>query len=319
MFDTWRSNQRLKILSKILKSLYFKKINEAKKALSMLPPEKAKIYIDYETLGMRLPKRDFFVNPNDEGISADLYAYKFREPVNTHMIYDFLSSEKDNIDVVIDIGSNIGYFAFLESLCGFSVIAVEPVPETVHVLKRNLGPHDKLLNVAVANRKGKERLYVPTKRNVATLIKDAATIEAPLEYIIDVPTVTVTGLIKEEMLETANVVLRMDIEGYEEEVLQGIPKSVYAILFELHPHILGVEMSKRLIRNLQSGGFSIEHLIIDPKGAAPLVNLFGLKLFIRLCEIKGSKRVYTNPTINEIDSVIQSPTVCPHIFAKRNE
>ena len=72
--------------------------------------------------------------PNDKGISSELVMYGIHEPLTTAII----SSEVKDGMTCLDIGSNIGYFAFLENkLAGKkgSVIAIEPSPLIFEILK----------------------------------------------------------------------------------------------------------------------------------------------------------------------------------------
>ena len=66
--------------------------------------------------------------PNDKGISSELLIYGNHEPLTTQIILEELSEGMN----CIDIGSNIGYYALLESMkIGKSgmVWAIEPSPK----------------------------------------------------------------------------------------------------------------------------------------------------------------------------------------------
>ena len=115
----------------MLKMYYDRKREIAQKKLRALPKETAKVELDFKSLNIA-PKIDnsfLYLNPNDEGISVDLYAWGFREPINTFMLFKFMLTEKKDLDGVIDIGSNLGYFPLIELASGVrQVIAIEPVP-----------------------------------------------------------------------------------------------------------------------------------------------------------------------------------------------
>ena len=75
--------------------------------------------------------------PNDRGISAELMLFKKHEPLHTKL----LSRELKSGMVCVDIGSNIGYFALLESkLVGKKgkVISIEPSPPNFKCLEKNV-------------------------------------------------------------------------------------------------------------------------------------------------------------------------------------
>ena len=90
------------------------------KKLCELSTEEAKVELDFKWLHILAETRDYtlYLNPNDERLSVDLYAWKFREQINTYMLSKFISEEKENIDTVLDIGSNIGYFPLMELASG---------------------------------------------------------------------------------------------------------------------------------------------------------------------------------------------------------
>ena len=84
-----------------------------------------------------LGKYNFQTIENDEGISTELQIYQSHEPLTTHLMIDEL---KQNM-VCIDLGSNIGYYAVIESnMIGDSgkIFAIEPSPVNFLALKSNL-------------------------------------------------------------------------------------------------------------------------------------------------------------------------------------
>jgi len=59
-------------------------------------------------------------------------------------------------------------------------------------------------------------------------------------------------------------VLRMDLEGYEYEILkQNIPNKVNKIALELHTDILGKHKTMKLLKSLDNQNFKVQILIED--------------------------------------------------------
>lgn len=282
-----------------------------------MSPEQAKVKLNLKKLGVPF-NPNFFLNPQDQGLSAQLYAWRFREPINTLCIYSFLRREKQNFDAVIDIGANIGYFAVLARLSGVkTVIAIEPIPETFEVLKRNAeGRNIKTLNVAISDKKGRLKLYAPKCLNRATPFSSALTAQN-IKYVVTVPAVTLKQVIKQENLEDANVVVRMDLEGYEKKVVDTLPNNVYAVLFEFHITVLGYQQAKNLLQTLEKKGFEIECLIDNPKGYEPIVKYLPLKIYLQLFSFIGKKRLYYNPKPVVMEQLLQAGKACPEILVKR--
>lgn len=285
--------------------------------LSQMSLEQAKVKLNLKKIGIPF-NPELFINPKDRGLSADLYTWGFREPINTLTIYNFLRREKQNIDAVIDIGANVGYFAVIARLSKIkTVLAIEPVPETFAVLKRNAeGRNIKALNVAISDKEVKLKMYVPENFNRATPVSSALGTQN-IKYVMTVQATTLKKIIKQENLENANVVVRMDLEGYEKKVIDTLPDNIYALLFEFHIPVLGYQEAKQLLQTIKKNGFDIEYLIDNPKGYTPVVKYTSLKTYLQLSKIIGKKRLYYRPKQTVIERLLQAEKACPEILAKR--
>ena len=315
--------------SVLLKNYYKWKTKSAKRQLSKLSKEEVKITLDFKSLGVN-SKVDctLYVNPEDEGLSVDLFAWKFREPVNTHMLSKFISEQNENIDAVVDVGSNIGYFPLVELASDARhVIAIEPVPETYAFLQKNLDPfpNSTTLNIAVSDKKGTLKMYVPTKLNLATVLTDAAmlnvkTREASVKEVIEVQSFSLQDIIEMEGLKGANVLIRMDVEGFEKNIVESLPKEVFALSFELHSYILGYEGAFAVIKKLHNLGYEIPVIVRESSGLSPMAKLLGITKTLRLYElITGRKRILHNPSTTLIKKIIKEQKECPHIFARKSD
>ncbi|MBU4377321.1 MAG: FkbM family methyltransferase [Candidatus Omnitrophica bacterium] len=181
-----------------------------------------------------------YVDLKDKGISKALFVYGSREKDQMHLV-------KDNIkrgSTVLDIGANIGYYVLLEAgIIGPSgrIIAYEPSSDNCLLLNRNIaanGLTDKVEvnNAALSNRSGTSRFYLSSKSNLHTLnpvhYKGGAKRSAE-EKFIDVRTVDVYAVLNQNRDVKF---IRMDIEGHEVEVLEGILRAVRD--FKIYPDIL---------------------------------------------------------------------------------
>ena len=157
----------------MLSIFYNRKVLKAQQTLKKLRFLKVKKRLDLKAIGVSNNKPEIQLNPNDEGLSAQLLAYGFREPINCYLLSQFI--KKENFDVIIDVGSNIGYFPIVELESGAKkVIAIEPVPETFKFLHKNIEryPNVNELNVAVSVHNREETLFIPTHKNLSTIIPD---------------------------------------------------------------------------------------------------------------------------------------------------
>lgn len=301
------------------------KIRKAKEKLCRLPGEKAAVELDLKSLDItsKVTEHTLFLNPMDEGLSAQLYAWRLREPLNTHFLSRFISREDQNIDAIVDIGSNIGYFPLVEIISGTSqVIAIEPVPETCIFLKKNLERFEntKILSIAVSNKKGTVKMHIPTKMNLATIRVNTAYLrmaDALIKETIDVQALPLEKILQTENLVGMNVFVRMDIEGFEKDIVNKLPKEVYGISFELHSYILGYYSATGLIEKLRKQGYEIQLMSRELSGMAPIVKFLGVRRALRLYENLVEPRVFHEPSMEIIKKTIKEQRENPHIFAVR--
>jgi len=138
-------------------------------------------------------------------------------------------------DLFIDIGANVGAYTILASSeINAKTIAIEPVPSTFKNLMENIFINQmqekvKALNIGLGSKNGKLKFTksFDSVNHVATE-NETDTIE------VDVDTLD-TILLK----ETCPMLLKIDVEGFETEVLNGADttlsnKSLKAIIIELN-------------------------------------------------------------------------------------
>ena len=174
----------------------------------------------------------------DKGISRTLILYGERELEHKLMLERVLKPGMS----VLDIGANIGYYALIElSLIGKNgnLIAVEPSKQNINLLTKNLvlnGYHNvEIHNKAISDINGYKKLYMSHMSNLNTF-HDTGTGQLHLtgEKIL-VETMTVPNLMNNRKLD----LIRMDVEGHEVEVLNGLLPAIKnllqpMIIFETH-------------------------------------------------------------------------------------
>lgn len=119
-------------------------------------------------------------------------------------------------DQFIDVGSNVGAYSILAGgHCNSTVIAIEALPQTFEKLKRNISINriDKarLHNIAVGSKNGSINFTTENDTtNHITELSGAGTTTVPMSRLDDI----VKDL-------NSNCFLKIDVEGYEIEVLLG--------------------------------------------------------------------------------------------------
>jgi FkbM family methyltransferase len=304
----------------MLSFFYNRKVLKARKSLKKRGVLEIKKRLDLKSIGVSNNKSMINLNPNDEGLSAQLLAYGFREPLNCYLLSQFI--KKEDFDVVLDVGSNIGYFPIIELESGAKkVVVVEPIPETFGFLHKNMEryPNVSELNVAVSAENKKEILFIPTQRNLATIIPDKKYLEGAKTSIVDEVTVqalTLQTIIDKVGINGCRVLLRMDIEGYEGVIGYNLPEEIKAISLEFHRPVMGYENSMKLLNHWEESGFRAVMLSRELDGLAPFIKRFGLLSVLRTYELM-TKRLFVNPDRNTIDDILILNKESPHLCLLR--
>lgn len=121
-------------------------------------------------------------------------------------------------DFFVDVGANIGSYTILASVnCQAHVVSFEPVPTTFQFLKRNVLINDvfenvRLLQAGVASKE--EKLFFSADLDAANHI--VAADEQNIASMVEVPCLTLDGTLTQVPL-----MMKIDVEGFETEVLRG--------------------------------------------------------------------------------------------------
>lgn len=201
------------------------------------------------------------------GTSSELLMFKSHEPVSTKLISKLLKKGM----TCLDIGGNIGYYVLLENkiLNGEGkIIAIEPSPDNFKQLMRNLELQKTKIvdayNLAAGNKDGNLKFLIyEDASNSCMIIPEGQESRWPGQ-IIEVPVRKMDNFL-EKLGVTKIDFIRMDVEGYEKHVLEGlkntIKKSKPVIYVEVHVNIMGKENTKKFLRDLESYGYNVTHYI----------------------------------------------------------
>lgn len=151
-------------------------------------------------------------------------------------------------DLCFDVGANIGHRSGIFLDLGAKVVAVEPVQESIDVLKQRFGQIDEmtLLQAAIGSKKGQSTIHISNELEVCTLsenfiaeYKDQPGYDLRWEETRTTNIITLDQLIKEHGIPAF---CKIDVEGYEVEVLKGLSQSLPMISFEYNAKLKKVAL-----------------------------------------------------------------------------
>ncbi len=257
------------------------------------------------------------LHPRQGAIHQDLFEYKKREPLCTD--YLLHASVLKEGDTVLDIGANIGYYVLVESqLVGKTgkIYAVEPVTRNYNLLKKNL-QLNHLENVsafryAMGGSVAESEIYVSNKSNLCAMTRNMAS--GIILGKEKVPMQTVDSFLKDKPLPD---LIRMDVEGYEYEILKGMTQTLKGkprILMELHYGLPFLEPEKvdEMLKVLKKHRFRVRFAVFEEKIAEnamirALLKKSGYKLPI----------VAHNLSLDEFQRILQENPMSPNVLFEK--
>lgn len=194
----------------------------------------------------------------DSGISKDLLLFGKREILSTDLLQN--SDVIKQGDTVLDIGANIGYYALLESrLVGEhgSVFAIEPVSTNYEMLRSNIELNNihniKTFRLAAGAENGEADIHVAQKGNISSFI-DRDDVDFIRNEHVQIR--TVDSFVQEHGI--APTLIRMDVEGFEVEIIKGmreILKQRPKLLIEVHAHLVDKGTLNSMFATLDVAGY----------------------------------------------------------------
>ncbi len=191
------------------------------------------------------------LNLTDTGISRELTLYGVHERNSTAHIKSIVKPGMK----ILECGANIGYYAMLQArLIGQAgkVYAIEPSPKNVAWMKRNIAMNGyeniEVRPGAFGAEKTTAPFYVDIRSNLSSFVKRDDLTEFE---VVDVPMMTI-----DDFMNEGNDVdlIRMDVEGYETEILKGGEKTLQT---DRAPKYFFIEVHCELLKKRGSGGFEI--------------------------------------------------------------
>jgi FkbM family methyltransferase len=166
----------------------------------------------------------------------------------------------DNLNVVIDIGANVGLFTkYMLYKNAKKVFCYEPNKSAFNCLFKNYQNNTSVFlnNLAVSTNNDKLRLYLDVNN---TLVSSA---KRNTSDFYDVDSITLKQILTQNNLEKVDLV-KIDIEGMEYELIENLENEVfskiYSFIIEYHD-VESMDKSsgvKKLTKKLNENGYSVK-------------------------------------------------------------
>ncbi|MCX6726769.1 MAG: FkbM family methyltransferase [Candidatus Shapirobacteria bacterium] len=175
-----------------------------------------------------LNQMKFFYRKNDKFIGQRIALGKY-EQYETKI----LLSQINKNSMVVDVGANIGYYTLLMAKVAKKVYAFEPDKDCFEILKKNV-EENKLENVVLFNKAVGSR-----NKKVGIVRNEDNYGDSRVGKGNEVECVRLDDVIKEKV-----DLVKIDVQGYEIEVLEGMKNMVVPIIF--------MEIDKENIKTLNT-------------------------------------------------------------------
>jgi FkbM family methyltransferase len=183
------------------------------------------------------------------GILRSILRY-YGIPFRIQKLTNFYSQFIRRGDLCFDIGSHVGNRVLAWSRLGARVVAVEPQQMAMKFLRKIYGGRKNVVLVekAIGSEVGKSHLFLnQLNPTIATLSPDWITKVSQLpsfsgerwQTITTVPVTTLNALIAQY---GHPVFCKIDVEGYEHEVLKGIDRPLTCLSFEYLPAAIEIAL-----------------------------------------------------------------------------
>ena len=258
----------------------------------------------------------------ETGIHSDLLREGKREPFATEILM------KDTLpgEVVLEIGANIGYYTILQSKKigpRGKIYAIEPEKDNFEYLKKNVKLNSldnvTLFKQAIGDKNGELKIYAYAEGNLNSPFKWGDHYNR-------------TEIVKEQTIDKflegkqdPNWI-RMDVEGYEYNILIGAKKTLMnknlkRMFIEFHFGMVEKKNMIELLELIRDTGFEIEYAIVEDKSISECLGQFSkLKKFFYKNRRKYA--VLKNLKIDNIlkrDDILEGYIGAFEIFLKKKD
>jgi FkbM family methyltransferase len=205
-----------------------------------------------------------YLDMRDKGVSRELALRGIREELFTKTLRGALREG----DCVLDVGANIGYYALMAAcLVGpqGKVYAIEPVSHNIKLLEDSIRLNNysniETFNLAMGQSESVSKLYLSDHPNWSSFYRPRQ-----VTGQIDIQITSIDSFLKDKRSPD---VIRMDVEGYEYEILLGMSDLLESgrplrLFIEFHPDIIERQRAAAFLSTLRKYEFQLKKVILEP-------------------------------------------------------
>ena len=269
--------------------------------------------------------KSLIVDLNISGISKAIFCENYREIDHTNIYSKKLFDKKK----ILDLGANIGYYVLQEatdSKTNSNIIAIEPDPRNLKLLKENITNNDlngrvQVLAAAVTGEEGKILIKVDGASNLNRVLPK----EEKNKNAIEVNSTSLNALQQKYGIFDC---LRMDVEGAEsiilsknsDNFLKSMP-SGSIVFMEVHPgfYVEGDSAMIKAMNNLYQYGFLRYEIVTSGrKRNSKIIERLSHEPVSKFIDGIFTRYYYTNISFNDAKYfVLQKPKVIRYLIAEK--
>lgn len=184
--------------------------------------------------------------------------------------------ERFSVSCVLDVGANVGQYALRLRAVGYAgrIVSFEPLPEAHAELTRRAAADPAWQvapRMAIGERDGEVEIEVSAESDMSSILPQSALLRriSPTSAVIRrerVPVARLDGIAPAWLQRDDEVVLKIDVQGYEPQVLEGagaLLRTLRGIQLEMSmvPCYEGERGFRETIDHLEAAGFELYLLL----------------------------------------------------------
>ena len=220
------------------------------------------------------------------------YYLNFQKRLDEHRQFIFYKKIIGNDKLVFDVGANIGTKTELFNRLGNRVVAIEPQSYCYEILKEKFknNPKVKIVNKGIGDKSGEATLHTSTKYRGFSSLKEFWQKGTKYDSFDGKETIKLTTL--ENLITEYGLpyFCKIDVEGFELEVLNGLQSKIPCLNFEFHGELFN--LIKKCLNRLNELGYKLFNYV-ESEGN------FKIKSWVSMVDLKNilEKKINNNNQI----------------------